>query len=101
MTAQHTAYTYRRSTDGCDKTFDIIHPNCWDIIATRPFGVEEEEQAEADAKLIVHRLNCHERLANAIRNVLDDPDCNLDYERQVLLWAAITEATGEEPVLAA
>ena len=41
------------------------------------------------------------KLAEAIRNLLDDPDCTLDYERQVLLWAALTEATGEEPVLAA
>src|SRR4051794_16379186 len=40
------------------------------------------------------------KLLEAIRNTLDDLNCTLDYERQVLLWAAITEATGEEPQLA-
>jgi hypothetical protein len=74
MTAQQTAepkYTYRRSTDGCDETFDIIHPNGWDIIATRPFCGEEEEQAEADAKLLVHRMNGYPKLLAAAYRLRD------------------------------
>jgi hypothetical protein len=48
-----------------------------------------------------HRLRkAAPRLLEAIRNTLDDENCTLDYERRVLLWAAITEATGEEPKLA-
>jgi hypothetical protein len=40
------------------------------------------------------------KLLKVIRNTLDDQNCTLDYERRVLLWVAITEATGEEPKLA-
>ena len=96
-------YTYSRGTDGCDETFDphgvlLVSIHFW----------EQAERAEADAKLIVHRLNCHNLLLDACKRTLrnlelmlemDDPWTltQIEWEAEPLdtLRKAIAEAEAE------
>ncbi len=48
-------YTYERSTDGCDSTFDILTTEGRHLVSV-PFW-DGEAAAEADAKLICDALN--------------------------------------------
>jgi hypothetical protein len=111
MTPQTTKgqYTYHRDRDGSGDTFDIIHPSgehltsihFWD----EPDSVEAEH-AEADAKLIVHRLNCHDRLVEALDYLLEQTvDQDLKYgiglsegeeDARAKALAIIAEARGEK-----
>ncbi len=89
MTTQQTKeeYTYNRGTDGCDETFDIYHPTGKHMVSVHFW--DAEELAEATAKLVVHRLNCHERLVEALNCLLEQTiDQDLKY--------GITLSEGEE-----
>lgn len=48
-------YTYQRSSDGCDETFDIMTPEGEHLVSVHFWG--EAEEAEGRAKLIVKALN--------------------------------------------
>jgi hypothetical protein len=47
-------YIYSRDTDGCDESFDIWDVQTCEVIDSVPFW---DEEAEEDARLIVHELN--------------------------------------------
>ncbi|OWK39516.1 hypothetical protein [Fimbriiglobus ruber] len=89
MTTQQTKqeYTYRRSTDGCDETFDVRRPD-GELLTSVHFW-DDLEYAEEKAKLIVHRMNCHERLVEALNYLLEQ---TVDQD----LKHGITLSEGEE-----
>ena len=91
-----TQYTYHRSTDGCDDTFDI-HDAQGDRLVSVHFW-SDETGAEAKARLIVHRLNQHDRLLTALRAASDWIDARTFTPRtdiQAVMQQAIADATGE------
>ena len=50
-----TPFTYERSTDGCDETFDVLYPDGSHLVSI-PFW-EEAQRAESEAAMIVEALN--------------------------------------------
>ncbi|OWK35436.1 hypothetical protein [Fimbriiglobus ruber] len=89
MTTQHTKeeFTYSRGTDGVDETFDIYDPSGKHLVSVHFW--DEEERAEATAKMIVHRMNLHERLVEALNYLLEQ---TVDQD----LKHGITLSEGEE-----
>jgi hypothetical protein len=96
MTTQQTTepkYTYRRSTDGCDETFDIYDPAGEHLVSVHFW--EAEEWAESTAKLIVHRLNCHKALLNALRNLASTARTFRNVPDEQKAWTSIDEGALE------
>lgn len=67
-TRPHRQFTYHRGTDGCDETWDICYPD-GSLLVSIHFW-ERAAETEAEAQLIVHRLNHHERLLAALDGLL-------------------------------
>ncbi|OWK34903.1 hypothetical protein [Fimbriiglobus ruber] len=83
----HQTYTYRQESDGTDETFDI-HGLDGELMASVHFW-DEAEFAEATARLIVHRLNLHEKLTDALSYLLEQ---TVDQDQKY----GITLSEGEE-----
>lgn len=81
-------YTYQRSTDGCDETFDILTPEGGHLVSVHFWDAVVE--AEADAKLIVNALNAYKPRKS--RKKLSD------HEKIVAKARAVTAAALRKPM---
>jgi len=66
-------YTYRRSTDGCDETFDVVDGPSGECITSFHFW-EAEAQAKALARWVVAALNLTHALAEVLSIQQSDPE---------------------------
>ncbi|WP_020474194.1 hypothetical protein [Zavarzinella formosa] len=101
-------YFYCLDNDGCDQFFDIQNPNGRTIASVQFW--DDREQAEADAKFIVHRLAMHDKLLAACTRHLrqmelmlemDDPQAftQIEWEAEPLASLRQVIAEAEEQVI--
>jgi hypothetical protein len=76
-------FTYHRSTDGCDETFNVLTPTGHHLLSI-PFW-DEADRAEAEARLVVEVLNSP--ALESLASVIEATVPALGHLRAVLLYA--------------